>query len=281
MPTAAEELIAALEPLPFPARLTLTARTARRLADAGTLAPLLTELDGHGAYERRLAALAALVGRDAEFLAARLADTDPVVAGYARRAVRDLPVPDEAVEAAYDDAPAVLRQRLARLLASGGRSALAERLVARLRAEWGDAEAARLLPACSTPFVARELPALAHAVDGWTRLAVRHPDPLLDHAERTLADRAGVQRREEWWRVHATTVAALAPRRPERVLALLERHGPSSPPRVLVRALGPLAAADAERVIAWIAAPVRRGQRHEPLPRPGWCAGWCGPSPRR
>ncbi|MDX3300304.1 hypothetical protein PV569_42570, partial [Streptomyces scabiei] len=78
MPTAAEELIAALEPLPFPARLTLTARTARRLADAGTLAPLLTELDGHGAYERRLAALAALVGRDAEFLAARLADTDPV-----------------------------------------------------------------------------------------------------------------------------------------------------------------------------------------------------------
>ncbi|WEH19764.1 hypothetical protein [Streptomyces sp. VNUA24] len=269
MPTAAEELLAALEPLPFPARLTLTARTARRLADAGSLAPFLTELDGHGPHERRLAALAALVGRDAGFLAARLADPDPVVAGYARRAVRELPVPDEAVEAAYDDAPAVLRQRLARLLASGGRTALAERLVARLRAEWGDAEAARLLPACSTPFVARELPALSHAVDGWTRLAVRHPDPVLDHAERALADRAGVQRRDEWWRVHATTVAALAPRRPERVLTLLERYGPGSPPRVLVRALGPLADADAERVIAWIAAPGRRAQRHEPLPPPG------------
>ena len=90
MPTAAEELLSALEPLPFPARLTLTARTARGLAGDGTLAPLLTELDGRGPYERRLAALAALVGRDAEFLAERLADPDPVVAGYARRAARDL-----------------------------------------------------------------------------------------------------------------------------------------------------------------------------------------------
>lgn len=149
MPINAERLLSALEPLPFPARLTLTARTARSLADDGTLAPLLTELDGRGPYERRLAALAALVGRDAGFLAERLADPDPVVAGYARRGARELPVPDRAVEAAYDDAPAVLRQRLARLLAAGGRTALAERLVARLHAEWGDAEAARLLPACS------------------------------------------------------------------------------------------------------------------------------------
>ncbi|MEU5250062.1 hypothetical protein AB0G81_39655, partial [Streptomyces asoensis] len=109
MPTTAEQLLSALEPLPFPARLALTARTARGLADDGALAPLLAELDAGGSYERRIAALAALVGRDAEFLADRLADQDPVVAGYARRAVRDLPVPDRAVEAAYDDAPAVLR----------------------------------------------------------------------------------------------------------------------------------------------------------------------------
>ncbi|WP_371582271.1 hypothetical protein [Streptomyces sp. NBC_01314] len=269
MPTAAEHLISALEPLSFPARLTLTARTARGLADEGTLAPFLTELDGRGPYERRLAALAALVGRDAGFLAERLADPDPVVAGYARRAARDLPVPDRAVEAAYDDAPAVLRQRLARLLAAGGRTALAERLVVRLRAEWGDAEAARLLPACSTPFVSRELPGLAHAVDGWTRLARRHPDPVLDHAERTLADRAGGQQRDHWWRLHATTVAALAPLRPERVLTLLERQGPGSLPPALNDGLGPLVTADAERVIRWITAPVRRQQRHESVPPPG------------
>ncbi|MEU9309352.1 hypothetical protein [Streptomyces sp. NPDC048256] len=269
MPINAEQLLSALAPLPFPARLTLTARTARRLADDGTLAPLLTELDGRGPYERRLAALAALVGRDAGFLAERLADPDPVVAGYARRAARDLPVQDRAVEAAYDDAPAVLRQRLARLLAAGGRTTLAERLVARLRAEWGDVEAARLLPACSPSFVARELPGLAHAVDGWTRLACRHPDPVLDHAEQTLADRAGGQQRDDWWRLHATTVAALAPLRPERVMGLLERHGPGSLPPALNNGLGPLVTADAERVIRWITSPDRREQRHEPIPPPG------------
>ncbi|MFJ1808269.1 MULTISPECIES: hypothetical protein [unclassified Streptomyces] len=269
MPINAEQLLSALEPLPFPARLTLTARTARRLADDGMLAPLLTDLDGRGPYERRLAALAALVGRDAGYLAERLADLDPVVAGYARRAARDLPVPDRAIAAAYDDAPAVLRQRLARLLATGGRTALAERLVARLRSEWGDAEAARLLPACSPTFVARELPELAHAVDGWTRLACRHPDPVLDHAEQTLADRAGGQQRDDWWRLNATTLAALAPLRPERVLTLLERHGPGSLPPALSNGLGPLVTADAERVIRWITSPDRREERHAPIPPPG------------
>ncbi|MFJ3306342.1 hypothetical protein ACIPSA_25125 [Streptomyces sp. NPDC086549] len=186
MPTTAEQLVSALEPLSFPERLSLTARTARRLADDGQLTPLLADLDSRGPYARRLAALAAFVGRDAGFLAERLADPAPVVAGYALRAARVLPVPDRAVEAAYDDAPAALRHRLARLFASGGRTALAERLVPRLRAEWGDTEAARLLPACSTSFVSRELPGLAHAVDCWPRLASRHPDPVLDHAENAL-----------------------------------------------------------------------------------------------
>lgn len=281
MPINAEQLLSALAPLPFPARLTLTARTARSLADHGTLAPLLTELDGRGPYERRLAALAALVGRDAGFLAERLADPDPVVAGYARRAARDLPVPDRAVEAAYDDAPAVLRQRLARLLAAGGRTALAERLVARLRVEWGDVEAARLLPACTPSFVARELPGLAHAVDGWTRLAGRHPDPVLDHAEQTLADRAGGPQRDDWWRLHATTVAALAPLRPERVMGLLERHGPGSLPPALNSGLGPLVTADAQRVIRWITSPTAGNSAMSRYRRPECCTGSCGPNPRR
>ncbi|MER6420021.1 hypothetical protein [Streptomyces sp. NPDC001137] len=269
MPTTAEQLLSALEGLPFPARLARTARTARRLAEQGELAPLLAELDTRGPYGRRLAALAALVGRDAGFLAGRLADPDAVVSGYALRAARTLPVPDAAIEAAYDNAPAALRGRLARLLASGGRSALAERLVARLGEEWGETEAARLLPACSTPFVARELPRLAHAVDGWTRLARRHPGPVLEHAERALADRADLPAREEWWRLNATTVAALAPRRPEGVLALLERYGPPSLPPGLFGGLGALVDADAERVVRWIISPDRNAPRHEPAPPPG------------
>ncbi|MGW1561357.1 hypothetical protein ACWCQ1_33220 [Streptomyces sp. NPDC002144] len=269
MPTTAEQLLSALEGLSFPARLALTAKTARRLVAQGELAPLLTELDAHGPYGRRLAALAALVGRDAGFLAARLADPDAVVAGYAQRAARTLPVPDAAVEAAYDDAPAALRGRLARLLASGGRGALAERLVTRLGEEWGEAEAARLLPACSTPFVAQELPRLAHAVDNWPRLARRHPGPVLAHAERALADRTDHRTREEWWRLNATTVAALAPRLPEGVLALLERHGPAALPPGLFGGLGALVDADAERVVRWIISPRRDPPRHEPVPPPG------------
>ncbi|MEV5907041.1 hypothetical protein AB0L81_45670, partial [Streptomyces sp. NPDC052127] len=127
----------------------------------------------------------------------------------------------------------------------------------------------RLLPACSSSFVARELPGLAHAVDGWTRLAGRHPDPVLDHAEQTLTDRAGGRQRDDWWRLHATTVAALAPLRPERVMGLLERHGPGSLPPALNNGLGPLVASDAERVIRWITSPDRREERHEPIPPPG------------
>ncbi|MGW1274919.1 hypothetical protein ACWD5A_40785, partial [Streptomyces sp. NPDC002491] len=197
------------------------------------------------------------------------ADPDPVVAGYARRGARDLPVPDEAVAEAYADAPAVLRTRLARLLARGDRGALAERLVARMRAQWGDAEAARLLPACSAPFAARELPGLAHAVADWTRLARRHPDPVLDHAGRALAGRTEGEQRDEWWRRHATMVAALAPMRPERVLTLLERQGPGSLPPELSRGLSPLVTADADRVIRWITSPDRREQRYEPIPPSG------------
>ncbi|MFJ9814977.1 hypothetical protein ACIRU3_06830 [Streptomyces sp. NPDC101151] len=57
MPTTADQLLSALEPLPFPTRLTHTATTARRLADEGRLTSLLTGLDARGPYERRLAAL--------------------------------------------------------------------------------------------------------------------------------------------------------------------------------------------------------------------------------
>ncbi|MEV7418965.1 hypothetical protein [Streptomyces sp. NPDC089919] len=266
MPNTADQLLSALEPLPFPARLALTARTGHRLA-GDELAPLLAALDAGGAYERRTGALAAFAGRDAAFLADRLTDPDPVVAGYALRAARVLPVPDEALAAAYRDAPAALRHQLARVLAGGGRTALAERLVAQLRAQWGDAEAARLLPACGTPFVAAHLPALAHAVAGWTTLARRHPDPVLAHVRTELVGRAGGTEQQRWWSQHGTVVALLAPLRPLPVLDLLERYGPRLLPVTLHAALAAPAAADPERVIAWLTAPERSSERHpRPLP---------------
>ncbi|MFE1414703.1 hypothetical protein ACFW6F_28505 [Streptomyces sp. NPDC058746] len=269
MTDTAEQLLAAVAPLPHAARLRLTAVTARRLADRGELPPLLAALDAAGPYGRRLAALAALTGGDVPHLAARLADPDPVVRRYALRGARRLPVPDRALESAFDDAPAVVRNDLARLLCEGegSRPALAERLVPRLRTEYGDRDAARLLPGCSSEFATRMLPELAAAVpfEGWGRLGLRHPLAVLDHAERELADLRGGHR-DAWWTRHATGIGAALPAAPERVLELLERHGPDRLPGPVHDRLGELVAVDAERVTRWLAAPERSTARWERTP---------------
>ncbi|MGW4690199.1 hypothetical protein ACWEPM_35685 [Streptomyces sp. NPDC004244] len=268
MISTADELLAALDPLPHSARLRYTAVTARRLAARGELRPLLTTLDALGPYERRLAALAALTAGEVEHLAARLADRDPVVRRYALRGARRLPVPDAAVEAAYDDAPAVVRADLARLLRDGRRSELAERMSLRARSEYGDRDAARLLPGCSPEFTARLLPELAAAIafEDWSTLAVRHPFAFLDHAERELGNRPSERLRDPWWRRHATGIAAALPAAPGRVLDLLERYGPDDLPGPVHDRLGDLVAVDAERVTAWLAAPGRPAARWERTP---------------
>ncbi|MEU3304247.1 hypothetical protein ABZ729_31185 [Streptomyces sp. NPDC006678] len=267
MISPADQLLATLEPLPHAARLRYTAVTAHRLAARGELRPLLTALDELGPYERRLAALAALTGGELGHLVARLGDPDPVVRRYALRGARRLPVPDAAVEAAYDDAPAVVRTDLTRLLRDGRRPALAERLVLRVRTEYGDQDAARLLPGCSTEFTARLLPELAGALafEDWSTLAVRHPVAVLDHTERELAG-LPERLRDRWWRQHATGIAAALPAAPGRVLDLLERYGPDNLPGPVHDRLGDLVAVDAERVACWFADPCRAAARWERTP---------------
>ncbi|MFD9405952.1 hypothetical protein ACFWBN_02855 [Streptomyces sp. NPDC059989] len=262
----ADRLLASLEPLPHALRLRLMATTARDLARSGRLAPVLADLAGRGRYERRLAALGALAGRHTAHLTERLADPDPVVHRYVRRAVRTLPVPDEAIAAAYAGASATLRGRLAEPLLTGSRPALAERLVRELREQWGDREAAALLPACGPEFTARMLPELAPAVADWTRLARRHPGPVLDRAESELAA-LPLTLRPAWWERQAPAVAAAVPGAPERVLGLLERYGPGRLPGRLVDRLGDLAEADADRLVRWITAPERENGWGELLPR--------------
>ncbi|MFB6836920.1 hypothetical protein [Streptomyces sp. NPDC056361] len=267
MISPAEAFLAAVEPLSHAARLRYTAVTARRLGATGGLRPLLSALDGLGPYERRLAALAALTAEESDHLAARLGDPDPVVRRYALRGARRLAIPDTTVEAAYDDAPAVVRADLARLLRDGRRSGLAERLVVRVRAEYGDRDAARLLPGCSPEFTARLLPDLggALAFEDWSTLAVRHPVAVLDHVERELAD-LPPRLRDTWWRRHATGIAAALPASPARVVDLLERYGPDSLPGPVHDRLGLLVSADAERVARWISDPRRAVVRWERTP---------------
>ncbi|MEU6238826.1 hypothetical protein ABZ885_38265, partial [Kitasatospora sp. NPDC047058] len=73
---ATDRLLVELAPLPHAGRLRHLARTAHALAADGELPAVLAELAVRGRYERRLAALAALAGRQTGYLAARLADPD-------------------------------------------------------------------------------------------------------------------------------------------------------------------------------------------------------------
>ncbi|MFG2983564.1 hypothetical protein ACGFYQ_20340 [Streptomyces sp. NPDC048258] len=266
-PPAAGSLLDSLDPLPHAARLRLLATTARDLARTGALAGVLADLAGRGRYERRLAALAALAGRHTAYLTERLADPDPVVRRYALRAVRTLPVPDEAIAAAYGNASALVRGQLTQAVLAGSRQALAERLVPELRERWGDGEAAALLPACGTPFTARLLPELAPAVIDRRRIARFHPGPVLDQARSELAALPSALR-ADWWELQAPAVAVAVGAEPGRVLDLLEAYGPARLPHVLADRLGDLAAADAERVVRWLTAPRRGTGWNEPLPPP-------------
>ncbi|MGI5336032.1 hypothetical protein ACQEVS_00840 [Streptomyces sp. CA-181903] len=260
----ADALLATLDPLPHHHRLRRLALSVPDLAERGALTGVLDDLDRRGDHERRLAALAALVGRQEHFLTARLADPDPVVAGYALRGARALPLPDAAIEAAYEDASAATRDRIARFLWAGDRPHLTERLVTRLRDQGDDTEAARLLPGCSASFTAAALPGLAHAVTSPVRLARRHPGPFLDQAERDLAERTRGAGQADWWQRHGGALAVVTATHPERVLTLLERHGPGTLPYCLRRCAGALVAADAERFVRRLLPPERDHPRHEP-----------------
>ncbi|MFI1480122.1 hypothetical protein [Streptomyces sp. NPDC020747] len=241
----AESLLNALDPLPYPLRMRELAARTRELAETR---PLLDELETRGAYERGLAVVAAAVAGDTEWIAARIADPDSFVRGHALRTAESLQVPDSAYESALTDAPEAIRRQLLRAVVAGRRTALADRLVDGVRAEWGDEEAARLLPGCSPETVARLLPLLLHAVQGSKSLGRRHPRTLLDVAERELAD-LPESLRDAWWQRYAEVVVAAVTAEPLRVLELAERLGPSRIPSQLLDQAGAFAAVAPDRVL--------------------------------
>ncbi|MER8105885.1 hypothetical protein [Kitasatospora sp. NPDC094016] len=256
----ADRLLAAVEPLPHSLRLREVARTAAALASSDLLG-LLAELDGRGPYERRLAALAALAGRQARHLIDRIDDPDPVVRRYAHRAVGELLFPGDDLESTMLTASIAVRDELACAVLRAGRTAVAGPLVPVVRRRWGAAEAARLLPVCSAEVVAAELPGLAHAITFSTSLGRRHPAAVLDEAEHRLAD-LPYGLRQAFWERHALGLAAAASREPARVLELLERHPVRALPAPLHDRLADLAAVSAGPTVRLLLAIDRH--RHEP-----------------
>ncbi|MFF4349306.1 hypothetical protein [Streptomyces sp. NPDC001530] len=247
----ADSLLNVLDPLPYPQRMR---ELALRVGEMAPLRPVLEELEARGPYERGIAVVAASVGRDAEWIADHIADPDTFVRGHALRVAASLQVPDSAYESALDDAPETVRRELVRAIVVGRRTAVADRLVDGLRRDWGDAEAARLLPGCTAETVGRLLPELFHAVTGWKALAKRHPCTLLDVAERELTELPEALR-ATWWARYAPGVAATVGAEPLRVLDLIERFGPVTLPYQLRDRFGEFAAADASRLLRLLLTP--------------------------
>ncbi|RKE18457.1 hypothetical protein [Streptomyces sp. TLI_171] len=258
------ELLAAMDVLPHRERDALFARTVRA-ASRDRLDALFDELAGHGWYGRRLAAFAAVLGGRADLLGGWLADPDREVRGRAIRALRTLPVPEEAVLAAYATGSFAVRQALRQSVVRGRRTDLAARLLPVARELWGASEAAALLPGCPPELVAAELPGLALAVRSWSALGTRYPDLVLDHVERELAAWPTADRSHWWHRLGEAVLAAL-PLRPARVLDLLEQQPTTFLPGPLLANFGHLVRADAERATAWLADPGHPWQRWERLP---------------
>ncbi|MCW3842853.1 hypothetical protein ONA70_22390 [Micromonospora yasonensis] len=206
------------------------------------------DLRGLGAYERHLALVASMVVGDAHGVEVALRDPQPSIKvaalGAAARAGR--------LSGVDLDLSAMERRRIYRLLRRLKAPATADALITRVRAEYGDDEAAAVLPACSAPVVRSLLPELEHAADIGA-LMRRHPGLVLERAEARLAAATPEVRDRIWDEVgHAVLDGD-----PATVLDLLERYAPPTRLPGGLTAYGLLAAHDPGRVATLLTAPDR------------------------
>lgn len=213
------------------------ALTARRTAGESELAAVLSQFEAGGGDGPRIALHMAMAAHDVAYIERVLAGPDMTVRRAALRAARTLPISDAAIVAALADAPTELRRAIYRTLRHTGRTGAADEILPEVREQWGDREAAALLPACSTAVVARLLPELLHCVSAWRAIGRRHPRELLnaiDGGPQVAID-------YQWWRHYRRGIAETAPLEPEHVLNVLDRHRNSQwcgeLPAVALRAL--------------------------------------------
>lgn len=252
-----ESLLAAADPLPYPRRMKLLAARASELAETGELDLLVVELREGDDVEREIGLFLAEVAGRVEAVRAYLGEPNWRLR---RRALQVLicagGIDAAALAGQLADAPAQVRRELSRGLRAVAATEIADALVDRVRAEFGDGEAARLLPSCSAGTVARLLPEVGHQLGDWAALARRHPRVVLVEAGRQLAELAEPGR-VSWWIRHGTGVLAAGAAEPNAVLDLLERFAPAAHLPGDVRAYGVLAGADRLRVLALFTAPER------------------------
>jgi hypothetical protein len=242
---ATRTLLMSLDPLPHRRRMNHLAQWARSAPDR---AEVCGDLRGQGSYERHLALVAAMVARDGDGIAAAVRDPQPSIRAAALAAAlrAGIPVGDHAERSAME------RRRVYRALRRRPAPAVADALIAEVRAQFGDAEAAALLPACGAETVRALLPDLEHAVS-LGRLVRRHAGVLLDRVRERLAAAAPELRARVW----GDAAEAVLRCDPAQALDLLERYAPDNSLPGALRAYGILAAHDASRVARLLTAPGR------------------------
>src|SRR6266511_554685 len=205
---------------------------------------LLAELGRREPYCRHLAVtMAAATGESGHLLAA-LDDPYPAVRRHALGAPG---LPDDAVADLLMDASWTDRLAIYARLRRERRTALADRLLPLVRQRWGDAEAARLLTACSGPVVAEALPGLGYAVPSWSSLTMRYPEPVIAYATTEVAA-LDTEARVGWWGRSGPIQRALALHQPAALLDLCERFLIGAVPWTVWLSLHRLLAVDPARV---------------------------------
>ncbi|MGY0002385.1 hypothetical protein [Micromonospora sp. I033] len=242
---ATRALLTSLDPLPYPKRMTRLAEWARTAPDR---AQVCADLRQHGPYERHLALVAAMVTQDADGIAGAARDPQPSIRAAAFTAALRAGIPTGNLA----DRPATDRRRVYRALRRRCAPAVADALIIEVRAQFGDEEAAALLPACGADTVRALLPDLEHALN-LERLVRWHPGPLLDRVGERLAAATPELRARVWSGAAGAVLRCDA----AQALDLLERYAPEeSLPGPLV-AYGMLAAHDAGRVARLLTTPGR------------------------
>jgi len=252
--TATRALLTSLDPLSYRDRMNRLTQWARTAPDR---ARVCADLRERGPYERHLALVAAMVARDTDGIIGATRDPQPSIKGVALTAALRAGV----LPADHVDRPAAERRRIYRTLRRWHSPGIADALIVVVRAEFGDAEAAALLPACGADTVRALLPELEHALN-LERLVRRHPGPLLDRVDERLAA-APPELRGRIWADAATAVLRCDP---ARALDLLDRYAPQESLPGPLSAYGILAAHDASRVTRLLTAPGRASWLRRTVP---------------
>ena len=210
-------LLAEIDRLAYPERMSLLAGRARALAASGDLDSVVSDLYRGERFQREMAVFMAIVAGHQPTIEAALADP---VWNIHRTAVnawlRSGLVPAGAIAAFVAEASWHTRRHVYRQLRRFQAPTVADEVIEAVWDRFGDGEAARLLPACSAGAMTRLLPELGYAAGDWSLLGKLHPEVVVNVAESQLAELT-VPDRARWWGRFGTGVIAAGSALPLRV----------------------------------------------------------------